>query len=501
MIPPLLALFAWIPIGILAFRLLPVRVALLVNFIGGWAVLPGANYTPTDTPLPYWIMGVSLHGQYFITKATITGFTGLLGVFLFDRKSFGRFRLSIWDVPMAMWCLVPIFSAIANPGDSNQGAIDELYHLLAWGGPYFLGRLYFTDTPSLRLAAKGFVIGGLGYIPICLVEFFTGPRLYVLLYGYQPYQMVGAQRYVGYRPIGLLEDGNQLGIWMATAALVALWLWARKTASSILRIPIAVVVVALFAVTLLSQSAGAILLLLALAPFVFIDPRHLSRTVTIVLVLGIVGFAGLRIANIYSLQNLIRQNNTARAASDFLKRIGRGSFGWRLVQDERHIDIALQQPILGYGEWDWWDRGPARPWGLWLLAFGEYGAVGLAALECLLLIPVLRAVWFPLARSDIGYMNLRHTLSAAVLISAIDSLLNSALILPLLLVIGGMSYWFTTDSAIDVDFLPDDERFAGHPAMAGRETPAIVPGSPERAAIRRQVASWSLKKRSPETED
>ncbi|HEY9127446.1 MAG TPA: hypothetical protein VIM62_09990, partial [Acidobacteriaceae bacterium] len=127
------------------------------------------------------------------------------------------------------------------------------------------------------------------------------------------------------------------------------------------------------------------------------------------------------------------------------------------------INTALEEPILGYGQWNWWskklyfptgegwqrDNPQGRPWGLWLLVFGMYGAVGLAALESLLLIPALRAVWFPLARSDVGYTNMRHTLSAAVLISAADSLLNSSLILPLLLVIGGMTLWSTTNTEVD----------------------------------------------------
>src|SRR5271165_7075063 len=105
-VSPLVALLAWIPICALLFRRFPVRVALLINFIGGWAVLPGANYEPTTAVLPYWIMGVSLHAQYFLTKATVTGFSGLLCVLLFDRRSLRRFRLTVWDLPMAMWCLV-----------------------------------------------------------------------------------------------------------------------------------------------------------------------------------------------------------------------------------------------------------------------------------------------------------------------------------------------------------------------------------------------------------
>ena len=79
-------------------------------------------------------------------------------------------------------------------------------------------------------------------------------------------------------------------------------------------------------------------------------------------------------------------------------------------------------------------------------------------------------------------MNLRHTLSAAVLISAIDSLLNSALILPVVLVIGGMSAWSSTDTAIDIDVLQEsDLPKAAYPGP-DRRAPALPPGPKTRAA-------------------
>jgi hypothetical protein len=451
-VPPLVALLSWVPISLLIFRRFPMRITLLVNFVGGWAVLPAANYVADKNVFPYWIIGTSLESNYFITKATILGFSGILGVFLFDRASFKRFRLTVWDLAMGMWLIAPLLSAIANPDNFREGCAGEAYQLLAWGSPYLIGRLYFTDTQSLRLAAKAFVIGGLAYIPFCTFEFIKGPQIYARLYGYQPFQLSGAKRFFGYRPVGLLENGNQLGIWMATSALIAVWLWRRHTAKSILGLPIQLVAIALFVVTILCQSTGSIILLLALLPFVFIDPRHLSRTASIVLVMGILAFAAFRLANVVSLRDLVKQNHTAHAVASYLKSIGKGSFGWRLSQDERHIETALMEPILGYGAWNWWQEGFQRPWGLWFLVFGMYGSVGLVSLEALLLIPALRAVWFPLTRSDIGYTNMRHTLSAAVLISAIDSLLNSAIILPLLLVIGGMTIWSSTDSEVEQHF-------------------------------------------------
>jgi hypothetical protein len=68
-----------------------------------------------------------------------------------------------------------------------------------------------------------------------------------------------------------------------------------------------------------------------------------------------------------------------------------------------------------------------------------YGMVGLLALECLQLLPVARVLWAPFARGAIEGLELRNALAAAILMSAIDNLLNGSMILPLLLVIGGLS--------------------------------------------------------------
>ncbi len=451
-VPPSVALIGWIPLILLLFRRFSVRISLLINFIGGWALLPAAPYSDSGVPFPYRIIGTSLESDYFLTKATILGFTGILAVYLFDRSSFKRFKLTVWDLAMGMWLIAPLLSVIANPDNFLEGMKGEFYQLLAWGSPYLIGRLYFTDTESLREAARAFVIGGIAYIPFCVFEIFRGPQIYAFLYGYEPFRWTGAKRFIGFRPVVLLENGNQLGIWMATASLIALWLWRRNTAKEILGIPIPLVAISLFLVTIACQSTGAILLLLALAPFAFVDPRLLSRTITVVVIVGILGFAAIRLANVVSVKDLIDQNPAVHAVASYLKSVGKDSLGWRLSQDDRHIDTALTQPILGYGQWDWWHEGIERPWSLWLLVFGLYGAVGLVSLEALLLIPALRVVWFPLTRSDIGYTNLRHTLSAAVLISAIDSLLNASMILPLLLVIGGMTIWSTNDAEVPVAY-------------------------------------------------
>ena len=136
-IAPLFALFAWIPIGLLFFYRYPARVAILITFIGGWAVLPTANFVPTDAEFPYWIMSASLPAGYFLTKATITGLTALAGVLLFDPRGLRRFRISaVWSaigmaILVAIWAMAEYHNAGGWPtqGFSQSSGISGVWNI------------------------------------------------------------------------------------------------------------------------------------------------------------------------------------------------------------------------------------------------------------------------------------------------------------------------------------------------------------------------------------
>jgi hypothetical protein len=435
-ISPLVVLLGWIPAGALLFRRYPVRIAILANFLGGWAILPGANYQATPDAFPYWILGVCLPANYFLTKATATGLAALAGVLLFHFADLKRFRPGLCDLPMMLWCCVPLLSAAAHWSTFHEALIGATYQTIAWGVPWLLGRIYFSSDGSLLLAAKACVIAGICYVPVCLFEICAGPQLYAFLYGYQPYRWVGAERYIGFRPIGFLEDGNQLGIWMAAATLLAIFLSLHRRADRIFGLTIGWVATGLAAVTLLCQSAGSILLLLFLLPLVLLQRRSHLRTFVAVLVLGVLALALFRITNLVSLRALAQSNEFVQSLSNALTGIGRHSLVWRFARDENHITVALQRPLLGFGQWNWWQNGDSRPWSLWMLVFGMYGLVGLIAFGAILFLPVVRAVWTPESGNE---PNLRLAMAALILMVAIDNLLNSAMILPYLLIMGGLA--------------------------------------------------------------
>ena len=161
---------------------------------------------------------------------------------------------------------------------------------------------------------------------------------------------------------------------------------------------------------------------------------------TVVLLLGVVCFAGLRLGNVISLRSLVSHNVVADSAARLLSKAGRGSFGWRLSQDERYVNTALQTPLLGSGEWDWWKGSSSRPvgtvdadlrdvWHPWVARSGVASTSPGGSHD----------IFFPMRAPRSTANNLRYVLAAAILMSAIDSLLNSAVILPLLLAVGSLS--------------------------------------------------------------
>jgi hypothetical protein len=67
-----------------------------------------------------------------------------------------------------------------------------------------------------------------------------------------------------------------------------------------------------------------------------------------------------------------------------------------------------------------------------------YGAVGMLAVESVLLLPVARAAWRSRANGQVEGMDICRAAASAVLLSTLDSFLNGSLILPILILIGGL---------------------------------------------------------------
>jgi hypothetical protein len=240
-----------------------------------------------------------------------------------------------------------------------------------------------------------------------------------------------------------MEDGNQLGIWMAASALIATALFRGHLVRRLLGLPIGWVAALLLATTLICQSVGSILLLLLMMPLMLVKRRsYLYSFLALTLFLG-VAFVGLAVVNPGFLRSIAQRSGVVHSAFNVLQSNGRQSFAWRLAREQSVRTILRHQPIFGSGQWNWWQGGDQRPWGLWLLVLGMYGFAGFIALGSILYLPVARSMALFSKPLHSGESDLRRMFVALILMTALDDLLNGAMILPYLLIMGGLVTYFS----------------------------------------------------------
>jgi hypothetical protein len=260
-----------------------------------------------------------------------------------------------------------------------------------------------------------------------------------MAFGFHPYQTQGASRYLGFRPILFFEDGNQLGTWLATSALTAAWLWRSGRLASLWGLPGWSIALILLAQALLAQSVGAIALLVAgLACLEATRRADRLWPVAVPAILAL-AFLGVRAANLVDAKALATRTATGREIVRRLYGDDRGSIGWRLRVEERGARVALRKPILGHARWDWWRDAGVRPWGLPGLTLGMFGAVGWAILLAAMAVPLVRFLGLgPPSSWTSSHRASAAALAGAWALNAADSVLNSALILPMVAAAGGL---------------------------------------------------------------
>ncbi len=427
-------------LGLTSFAMFRPAVAVLACVIGGWALLPNGTYSrePLWEGDPFWIIGSALPSDMLVTKGWVGAAVALAGVICFDHRALRRFRPTWVDAFPLAFVLAPVLS-IWRDAASPHALISVAYLMGAWGVPWFLGRLYYFDPLGQRLLASGLALGALAYLPICLVEGIAGPRVYAIYGADHPFRAVGATRYIGFRPLGFLEDGNQAGMWLAGGALLAAWLAVTGERSRPRAKLEGACAGTLVAMALAAQSVGAICLMICglcvLAVSKWVSPRRFTLVVAGALALvGVVYLSGKLPVEALGKKTAVGQKVIAA-----FKGAGRGSLTWRIGQDQKFIKPALTHVATGSGQWDWWRERQARPWGLEMLILGQFGAVALLAAYGMLLAPAIR-VGLSLGKGDAwGAAAVPAALAALLAITALDSLLNSFLILPVLLAAGGLA--------------------------------------------------------------
>jgi O-antigen ligase len=261
---------------------------------------------------------------------------------------------------------------------------------------------------------------------------------------------------MGFRPLAFFENGNQYGLWVAATAFAAIWLWQSEPQPR-LRMHYAAVAVLALVIAMMSQSIGAILLLLAgLILFWAIGRRFTRWALPLIFFLMASGVA-IYLSGALPLRAIAQNTVVGRQVVDMVRSTGRGSFTWRIARDQGALRLIDAHPVIGTPRWDWWRENGERPWGLAFLVVGQFGLIGLLLAFSCLLIPTLRNVsskWL----ADSGQLDPGAPLAIIVLMSVADALINSFIFYPSILAAAALAV-----SANDRDKLLRSERQRTHP--------------------------------------
>lgn len=409
-------LLAWVPITMVFFSKMKPHQAVLAAVIGGWLLLPmGVAFDVSGLP-----------GGY--TKRFAIAFGLLVSGGLSRRKHGESFHWSIYDLPMLLFCLSPIPSSLTNELGLYNGVAGAADTAIAWGVPYYAGRLHFNTAEKIRNLCLGIVIGGIVYAFLALWEIRMSPRLSINIYGFFPHEWRQHRRYGGWRPIVFMQHGLMVALWMAAATTAAFWLWKSRIVRQIRGVPMGFVVALMAITTVLCKSAnGWFTLVLGFGSY-YLYRRSRSNRALLFLLLAIPLYAVL------SIYGVIEGEHVAGVAARVFDDERVASLSIRLLQEDLFIESTMDRFLFGWGRTSYaWPTDDITGRllvtmidSLWLILFSLRGIFGLSTwITAMLIGPwlVLRTV--QKRGTKLEYANLPSAVLALIVVTfMIDSLVN-----------------------------------------------------------------------------
>ena len=389
-----------------------------------WGAQPDAMVLVPGIALPsgLWLNRMTLLAPIILVLA--------IGTALRD----GQWPTLHWlDGMVVLWVLTPILVGIANDSPFSSDLLQSVYLGLTWGAPYAAGRLVCRKPGDLRACL--YVIIGFGIVTLgmAFVEFAFGRFWYAAVYGFHPYQLEGAQRYFGYRPLLLFEDPNQIAMWWATVALASLTLLFSDAHTSFMKWMLVLLALPSF----LFQAIGAGLLTLFGVVLIRIPRRRIIIAIMAAILVIVTCLLVFRGPILRSGRQFTESSAAGHAVKQFLRNSSIGSFGWRLGLEEENEALLRERIWFGWGDVNYWHRDDAsqRPWGLATLVTGAYGVIGFSIWIGMTLVPCGLVFARGANVPSVDSLPLRG-FAVIILVNTIDASMNSAYLLPTFFFVG-----------------------------------------------------------------
>ncbi|MBR0725043.1 hypothetical protein [Bradyrhizobium manausense] len=406
--------------------------ALIISFVSAQLFLPvGAAIKISMLPA--------------IDKASVTSLSALAACFVYSKRwtSAAWPKFGLVELLLLMSLVGPIVTSILNgdniiigvrflPGVGLYDALSAAEAAFISLVPFILARRVLNSEEEIGAFLQVVAISGAFYSILLLFEVRFSPQLHFWVYGYYPSDFVQTVRDGGFRPMAFMGHGLLAAFFLMASLLAAVSMWRTRPPG---KTPWSAIAWYLGIVLLICKSLASLIYgTLASALIIFVRPKSVVSIACILTALSL-SYPVLRALGLVpttSLVEIARTIDTERA----------GSLQFRLDNEDRLLERALERPIFGWGRF-----GRSRIYdpqtgkdlsitdGRWIIDIGQFGFVGLFAEFGLLGLCVFRSARTfrsvePAARTYVAALTL------LLAINVIDLLPNSS-ILPLTWLIAG----------------------------------------------------------------
>lgn len=426
-----LAIWAWLPTGVIAFAMLRPTLAAPAVLLGGVMLLP--NSVEYDLPLlpPFGktecasiavLLACALYlPQRLAASKPGRGVESLLVVLILS-----GFVTAVLNPDLL------IYGPTVLPGlKPYDGVSMAVRSILGFGVPFFIGRLLYPTPASLRDLAVALAVAGLLYSLPILVELRLSPQFHRWLYGTHTGGFLGRLRYGGYQPVVFMSNGLALTALLATSAIAASAL--VRAGRSVLGLHGWLVSGWLCVIVVLCKSLASTLYAVVGAPLVALTSPRLQARIAVVVCAIALSYPIPRTLGLVPegpILDVAESIHPERAAS----------LAFRFENEKLLIDKANLRPWFGWGGFgrsrvydeEGLDRSVSD--GYWIIEMGQRGVVGLACTYGMLALPVFFAYRRLPRIPSAADRRLVAAFALMVAIACLDSIPNSLFnYLPILL--------------------------------------------------------------------
>jgi hypothetical protein len=384
-----LALISIVPITIALFALLtPTRAVLVMTFFSALFLPERVGF---DLPLfPH------------LGKTALPALCMLIGALVTARDRIGQAKPGRGlDLLMLLTVLGAVGTSLTNgdtlvyggnrvlPGIPKAEAISgPLAALLGPLVPFFLGRTLFRKSEDAHDILRAFVIAGLVYTPLILIETRLSPQLHNWVYGFHAHSFTQTRRWGGYRPTVFMTHGLCVALLILGSAVSASAL--KKAGLPLFRSVSRSAAVLLSMMVPVMKSAGVLIYgILALPLILFTKARTMTRVAVVLAALSVC-YPLLRSMDVFPAQYLVD------AAARFSQERA-ASLVFRFDNEKILYQHAMERPVFGWGGWnrshvfDEFGKDVSTADGKWVVVLGLNGLVGFLSYFGMLAIPVFHA--------------------------------------------------------------------------------------------------------------